>query len=385
MRLQLSLAVFVAASAVAATAAAQDDPRWKLSSDTLVYSDTDNVVVVSPQVAVHRAIDEDGGSVGARVVVDVVSAASVDVVSNATTRFSEVRTEAVFSLAKAFGKHLPSLSYRYSHEPDYVSHGVGVGYQRELGSSDTVLRLGYNLSLDTVGYTGSPSGAFSEQLTSHGLSVSLTQVLSPTTLVRGVYTLSVQDGYMEKPYRYVPLFDQAGIDAAMADGNTIDLDTFDQYRLAMRPPEEVPDRRIGHAVAARVQRYVGWLPGALRLDYQLFADSWGVLAHTIQPSVRYKRSESQMVAVYGRVYWQQAADFWRREYVVSAGQLPRYRTLDRDLSSDYTVLGGARFEWTGERISAYVDASAMNTVYDDYIFLRSRFALVGQAGARLRW
>jgi hypothetical protein len=47
------------------------------------------------------------------------------------------------------------------------------------------------------------------------------------------------------------------------------------------------------------------------------------------------------------------------------------------------VTGGARWEWRGEEVSLYADASAMDTIYGKYIFLRSRYAVVGQAG--LRW
>ncbi len=386
MRLQLT-ALLVAGSLAAATwqesALADEGAPWKINTDTLFYTDTDNVMVVSPQVAVHRDLDEDGGAVSARVVVDAVTAASVDVVSQATNRFSEVREELNLGLAKAFGSNLPSLSYRYSYEPDYVSHGIGVGFQRQLGSSDTTLGLGYDISLDTVGYTGTPTSAFSKKLTSHGGALSLTQVIDPKTLVRVVYTLSVQNGYMEKAYRFVPLFDQAGIDAARADGVKLNLSTFDQYRLPMRVNEEVPDTRIGHAGAVRLLRYIDALPGSFRLDYQVFADSWGVRAHTLESNVYWEKSDSHLFSVYSRFYLQQGADFWKREYLVSANGFPHYRTLDRDLSDYYTVTGGLRYEWKGDSLSAYLDGSAMETVYSDYLFLSSRLALIAQAG--LHW
>lgn len=384
MRLQLSAAALALATVGRAPALAEEADGWRVSTDSLFYSDSDNVVVVSPQIAVHRSLDEDGGSASARVVVDVVSAASVDVVSQATTRFSEVRTEIDLGFSKAVGKVLPSLTYRYSHEPDYDSHGIGIGLERELGSSDTTLGLGYDVSLDTVGYTGTPTSVFAERLTSHTGVASLTQVLNRKTLVRGVYTLSRQDGYMEKPYRFVPLFDEAGIAAAMSDGVRLDLSTFDRYRLPMRPSEEVPDRRIGHAFALRALRYADWLPGSVRLDYQFFADSWGVRAHTLEPGLYWKVANRHLLAAYARLYAQRSASFWQRAYVVpDLGQLPRYRTLDRDLSNYYAATAGARYEWKGRSLSTYVDGSAMETAYTDYLFLTSRLALIVQVG--LRW
>ena len=386
MRLQLiaSCIVVLGVAWNPAGAAADGGDGWKISADTLIYSDNDNVRIISPQLAVHHPLDDDGGSVGARVVVDVVSAASVDVVSQATDRFSETRTEVDLSLAKAMGKWLPSFSYNYSHEPDYLSNGFGVGVQRRLGSADTTLRLGYNLSLDTVGYHGTSMMNFSESLTTHMLSASITQNASPTTVIRGIYTLSVQDGYMEKPYRFVPLFDQAGIDKAAMDGVSINLETFDQYRLPLRPAESVPDQRIGHAFAMRLMQYVKGLPGSLRLDYQFFADTWGVQAHMLQPGIYWKRSDRTTVSTYGRLYIQQAAGFWQRQYIVQPGQVPKYRTMDRDLSDYLTVTGGARIQWHKSPLTLYADGSAMYTHYDDYLFLTSRLALVLQLGLRLQ-
>ena len=99
--MRLQLIVVVASLLVAAPAAAEPNT---LSFDTLFYSDNDNVLVVSPQVAAHRALDDAGGEASARVAVDIISAASVDVVSQATSGFTEVRKEVV---AATDGKQVP--------------------------------------------------------------------------------------------------------------------------------------------------------------------------------------------------------------------------------------------------------------------------------------
>lgn len=386
MRLQLAhLALAIAAVAtVTHPARAADGDGWKLSADTLVYGDTDNVVVISPQVAVEHALDDDGGAASARVVVDTVSAASVDVVSQASKGFSETRLEADLAASLRLGAYLTSLSYRGSHESDYDSHGLGVGVSRRLGGADTTLALDYGIALDTVGYTGTPPDAFARSLISQDVSVTLTQVLGPKTVVRGVYTLSDQVGYMEKPYRFVPLFSSDGIDAAARDRVTLDLWSFDRYRLALRPAEEVPDLRVGHAFGVRALRYLEGLPGSVRADLQLFVDSWGVKAVTVEPTLSWRVIDALTASVYARGYAQSGARFWRRTYVVDGPDtVPRWRTIDRDLSPYRAVSGGLRAEWTTSRLAGYVDASAMQTVYDDYLYLHLRGALVVQAGLRL--
>ena len=139
-------------------------------------------------------------------------------------------------------------------------------------------------------------------------------------------------------------------------------------------------------MGARALRYLGFLPGSIRLDAQLFADSWGRRAITLEPSLHWKQSESRLLSAYLRAYKQGSADFWERTYMVDeAGQLPRWRTLDRNLSSYYTLTAGGRFQWQGETMSAYLDASVMDTRYANYIFLDSRLALTGQTGFRYRF
>lgn len=385
MRLQLTAAgaTLAALAALASNAAADQNPT-RVGLDTLVYTDTDNVLVVTPQVNAHAALDEDGGEVSARTAVDVISAASVDVVSEATHRFHETRVEAELGISKEVYGLLPSLGYRVSLEPDYHSHTFSLGLQRDLGSSDTTLSLSYSLSLDTVGRHGTSFDDFSESLTTHAASLSLTQVLGPETLVRAVYSLTAQNGYMEKPYRHVPLFDQAGIMAAAADGVTLDLDTFGDYSLSMRPPEEVPDSRLRQAVAVRGLRYLPSLSGSLRLDYRFYFDDWGITSHTVETALRFPWMSGRQLTFFLRYYRQSGASFWRRQYVVAGdGTIPDLRTVDRELSPFQSFYGGARLEWNQAPYTIYADLTGMLNLYSDYMFLDRRFALVSQLGIKL--
>ncbi len=386
MRLQLSkrwLLLVLGAGATATTAAHAEAP-WTLSSDTLVYSDTDNVMVLSSQLGLTRALDEDGSAVSARAVVDVVSAASVDVVSQASTRFAEVRGEADLAAAARLFDALWSLDYRGSTEPDYLSHGFGAGSQVRLGSPDTVLGAHYQVTFDTVGRSGTDFTTWSRALTGHELDLSLSQTLGPQTVVRGVYTLTVQDGYLEKPYRFVPLFDEASLSRARADGVKLDLDSFDDYRLSSRPPEEVPDLRVRHALAARALRYLSAIDGSLRADYRFYFDDWRMTSHTLELSLWSELGSGFGVELFGRGYRQSAVSFYERIYrVANAAEIPRLRTADRKLSPYHALTGGVRVRLRIEPIVAYLENSVMGTWFTDYLLLDSELALVGQGG--LAW
>lgn len=382
MRLQLTALVVIALSP--APSWGQDAQRaTRIATDLLLYSDTDSVMVASPQLAAHHALDDDGGEVSARVVLDAITAASVDVISNATPRFSELRSEVGFGLSKSIDNSLPSLSYRYSDEPDYRSHGFGVGLQQRFAGGDTVAALSYHLTADTIGRVDTPADIFSERLRTHAAELGVTQILGENTLMRAVYTLTSQRGYMEKPYRSVPIFDEAGLTRARADGVALDLDTFDDYRLPFKPPEEVPDRRHRHAFALRGLRYLPALDASLRVDYRLYGDTWGIVAHTAEPAVFKALGDDWRIELKTRLHVQSSADFWQRTYVVeSPTAVPSLRTTDRSLSKIWQSTTGARLEWSSGRWGAYLALDGMYTRFLDHLLLRSRFALMAQGGLR---
>jgi hypothetical protein len=369
VRLQLMLAVVAGCGSVAPT---------EVRLDTMLYHDSDHTDVISPQVAAAAALDDDGGSVSATSVVDIVTAASVDVVSEATPGFTEVREEGDLRVAKRVGEWLPGARYRYSHEPDYVSHGGALSLERRLGSADTTLTASFDLTHDTVGRHGTDFDVFSRTLWTGAGEVGLTQVLDPSTLVRAVATLTVQDGYLAKPYRYVPLFDPSTPTAALG------LATFDRARLPERPPEQVPGERVRGAVGARALRYLGAMDGSLRLDYRLYFDDWGMWAHTVELGLRLPLGADWLAELSSRSYFQTSVWFWQRAYVMPAsGELPEWRTVDKELSEQLAETLSARAEWRVGRVVLDGELAGTYDRFLDFLFLDWRVAVVLRLGARV--
>lgn len=363
---------------------AQAEPETTVASDVLVYSDNDNVLVVSPQIGARHQLDSEGGAVSARVVVDAISAASADVISSATYRFSEVRTEVDLGVAKSFGRWLPSVGYRYSHEPDYVSHGLTLGGSRRFGG-DTTIWASSSTTIDAVGRVDTPSSVFSERLITQEADLAWTQNLDVVTLIRAVYSLTAQVGYLEKPYRSVPLFDAAGMTAADAMGG-LDADNYDQFALAARPLEEVPDTRYRHALGLRGLRYLSFLHSSARVDYRFYLDSWGMQAHTGEVAWYAQLAEHWRLNVWSRFHWQSSAAFWERAYLVEdPATIPALRSSDRSLSRSWHSTAGLRGEYEGESLAVYLELSAMYSRFPEFLFLDNRTALIGQLGVRWRF
>jgi len=350
---------------------------WRLGTDVMFYDDTDNVTVFSPQVSVHRTIDEDGGEVFMRGAVDVYTSASIDVVAHASRGFDEVRYEGTIGASHAIGDVTPSISYRVSDEPDYSSHGGVIGAEARLGTPDSVLSASYGLTWDRVGRVDTPFDVFSENLWTHSGDVSFTQVLDSQTLLRSVYTLTVQNGYMEKPYRYVPLF-------AAPVQDTLDVEEVNRLRLDARPPEQVPDLRVRNALGLRLMRHIEGISGSLRGDYRFYVDTWEVMAHTAEIALQFPVVEALTLEMHTRVHYQSSASFWERAYVVSdATTLPKWRTGDKQLSEQLIVSGGARLELALPLdFKIYARADAVYTDFLDHLYIDDRFGILSQMGVR---
>jgi uncharacterized protein DUF3570 len=382
VRLPLSLALGGALAAAGASrrAAAQET---KVTLDTMVYHDTDHVDVVSPQLSAWAPLDSRGGEVSVTGVVDIVSAASVDVITEATPGFTEVREEGDLRISKRLGDWLPGAHYRYSHEPDYLSNRGGLSLQRPLRTEDTTLTVGLDVTYDQVGRHGTSFESFERTLWTVAAELGVTQVVDPRTLVRLVYSLTVQDGYLAKPYRYVPLFDAAGLAAAAADGVSLDATSFDRYRLPERPPENVPDLRVRHAVGVRGLRYLPGIDGSVRLDYRIYLDDWGMWAHTVEAGLRFPAGKTLAFELSSRTNYQTSVWFWEKEYLVSGpGVAPQYLTVDKDLSSSLAETLGARAAWRHGRLEVHANVDVTYQRFFDYLFLDSRTAFVTTAGVR---
>jgi hypothetical protein len=375
MRLQLIAAVL----AIGTVDARADRPPVDLSFDTLLYTDTDNTIVSSSRVGAAAKLDDNGSEVHAAAVADAVTSASVDVITEATPRFSELRTEADVGGSYAIGTWLPSAHYRYSHEADYLSNGGGVSALRKL-NADSTIEASYDFTYDLVRRSGTPPSIFERTLATHSAEVSWSQVIDRATVVRLAYSFVGQDGYMAKPYRYVPLFDPA----VGAMGTSITIDNYGQLRLPERPPENVPDVRLRQAFAARAIRYLPWLSGSVRGDYRLYLDDWGVRSHTGELGLRAALGDREL-ALTERLYEQTAADFWRRTYVVEAGTMPQYRSVDKELSHYLSSTTTLDFRDRHGTWGWYLTAGAMYTRYFDFLFLNSRVALLAGGGIVATW
>jgi len=354
--LRLQLIVALVAWPVLARAQVSDaEPgKGEAKGSLAMYADSDKTTVVT-SVAEGSVRLKQPVIVNAHALVDAVSSASVDVISAATSRFTENRVELGTNAQIGFSQATEgTIGYTHSGENDWQSHAIELGLSRDLANKNAKLTIGYGFTRNYVGRAHDPT--FEKLLDVQGAQLGLSQVLGKRTLATIAYTLSHASGYQGSPYRFITLMD--GFSA----------------------PESPPEARTRHAVSARVMHVFGDA-NIIDAQYRLYIDDWGILSHTAEVAYTRELTREWSLRLRARGYHQNHAAFYEETY-----EMPmRYMTVDRELSTFWDGMAGVKVAYLGK--SWDLDAKIDGTVYrfEDYARLRGRVAIVTGLGVTWRW
>lgn len=341
------------------------------------YADTDHVFVETPSISGTVSDPLKGWSIGGHYLVDVVSAASADIVSTASRRWTEVRQAG--GVAASYKPHTfgALANAEVSEEPDYVSLSAGGAITQDLANKNVTWQLGYAYGHDVAGRSGTPFSVFSHTIDRNALAGTVTLVLDPSTIASFVGDVIFENGDQSKPYRYIPLF---------APGTQVPLgapiDLVNSLRVSARPLEQLPLSRSRYALSARLaHRY---RLATLRLDERAYADSWLMLATTTDARLLFDLGRRVEMGPHLRLHAQSAVDFWQRAYVYGPGfQYPALRTGDRELGPlvNATAGGTLRVGIGGDLTpTSWVlgfDLNATTTEYLDDLYVTNRVSAIG--------
>ena len=330
----------------------------------------------------------EGWNVGVNYTLDVLSAASPDIVSMASPYYRETRHAGGVSGGVKVSEVNLQASANVSSEPDYLSLTGAFSATKDLAEKTVTPRLGLRYSHDTVGRTGPSFSTFSREFNTTEVEAGVTFVLSPYAVFTAGGTAGFERGDQSKPYRFVPMFSPgtaAKINANPSKYEALKTADLDAQRLAFRALDQLPTERDRFALAARLLWRVG--DSTLRLEQRVYQDSWGLQASTTD--ARFMGGHQQDVpSVAARPFSHAGAkpDFYKMAY---AGQvnaqglvvLPTYRSTDRELGDMWTGTGGlgARMGLgnpeaeTRYALSGAVDA--MYSAFSESLFVQSRTAL----------
>ena len=368
--------------------AIEDTATKRASFEIAGYNDNDHVTVVTPSVAL--GIDNvSGASLHATYLVDVVSAASADIVSTASPRWHEVRQAG--SLSAAYKPHDFGIAVggSVSSEPDYLSYGAYATVTKDFDEKNWSLFFGYGFSHDTIGRCGdsglcTPFSVFARELQRGSFNGGLDFVVNRTTLGSLVADVVIENGDQSKPYRYIPMFAPT-VAPTVAKGASIDW--VNTHRLPERPLEQLPLSRDRFALTARVAHR--FEASTLRLEERVYRDSWGLLASSTDARWIFDLGRRFAVWPHARFHLQEPVSFWQLAYVSApapAWNLPEYRTGDRELGPLWTAEGGFGIKWYLGRAAdpgqwaLQLTADEMYTAFLDDLYLSNRVAGLAALG-----
>jgi hypothetical protein len=359
-------------------------PNVRVAIEMSGYTDSTSVHVLTPAINASVVSPTAGWNIGGSYLLDMVTAASPDLVSTASRPFVEQRHAASLSGGYKVSVAQLGVNGNVSSEPDYLSRTLGGSVSTELNEKLITPRIGYNYSWDTIGYRNTSFDNFRRQLITHSIDAGITFVMSPTTLLVTGISMSFESGENSKLYRFIPMFPD-DVARQMPAGASVRL--VNENRLDARPRELVPQQRDRFAVGARVNHRLA--TGTLRIEERFYVDNWGIKASTTDGRYLHDLGDRLRVGPHLRIHAQSGASFYQLAYAArqdTAGtpvEIPRYRTADREASPMLAVTAGgsARIGLTGEKSTpAYailVSGDVMYNKYFESLFILGRTAVWG--------
>ena len=346
----LSLACACAGPWFAAPAAAGVLPEDR--ADLLYHRyDGGGVVVDGPSVLVRKKF-ADQVSVVANYYLDLVSSASIDVISTASP-YTDERTQMSLGLDYLRGKTTYSIGYIDGDESDYLARTAYLGISQDMFGDLTTISLGWRRGMNDVfrNIKEPVSGAksrdptFAQEMDTRAWSASLTQVLTRDLIGVLSYELVTDEGYLNNPYRQIRYADPTA------------------PRGFAFAPELYPATKTSSAASARLKYSLPWWRAAVDGTYRFYTDTWGVKAQTLQLGYTQPAFGNWIFDARYRYYTQDAADFYRDLF-------PRRNTLnfqgrDKELSTyvGHTIGVGATWQFRVGRLP-WLERGTVNLRYD---------------------
>ena len=348
------------------------------------YTDSTSVHVLSPGLNASVVSPTQGWNVQGSYLIDMVTAASPDIVSEASRRFRDVRHAATLGGGYKPGRFGAQVNAYLSSEYDYFSRGAGLTVSGDFLDKQLTPSLGLRHADDTIGRSGRPFSVFSHTLATNEVTLGATIVMTPMSVLVVGAAMQFERGDPSKPYRYIPMFDA---NTSVPIGAPIGV--VNQNRLPVRPLEQLPLQRDRYALTGRYISRIG--NGTLRIEDRIYTDSWSLKATTADG--RYMMDVSRKLRLWPHVHAhaQTGAGFYQRVYNIvpttdTSINLPAVRTDDRELTPLLTVGLGAGghyyFSAPGDKFQYGISlsADAMYTKFFDALFLKNRIAYYGTLG-----
>ena len=327
--------------------------------------DGGGVTIDGPSLLVRKKLGENY-SVNANYYVDMISSASIDVLSSASP-YKEKRTQ--YSLGGDYlrDKTTYSINYIDSDEPDYKAHTAIVGLSHDLFGDLTTVSLGYSRGWDVVGQRATRTSAPVDvgHADHRNYSVGVSQIVTKRLILGINYDAITDEGYLKSPYRKARYCVDASCSAS----------AFEE--------QVYPRTRTSNAVAFDARYFLPYR-AALHGNFRYFNDTWGIGAQTAEIGYLHPTKGPWTFDTSYRYYNQTRADFYSD--LLPRADFQNFMARDRELATfhSHTFHVGASYEFARGGWK-WVQRGSLNLSYDRIQFQYEDFRNVlagGQPGAQ---
>lgn len=277
--------------------------------------------VDGPSVLVRKGY-KDKVSVWANYYVDMITSASIDVVSTAS-EYTEERKEKSLGVDYLYGKTFMGVSYTNSEESDYSANSVSLSISQDFFGDLTTLGISYARGWDTVRRNG--DDVFEEDAKRQIYRLDITQILTRNLIMNINYEGVTDEGFLNNPYRQVRF-----LDPSAALGYSYEAELY-------------PRTRTSSAQAVRAMYYLPYR-AAVKAEFRNYSDTWGISAQNYELAYTHPFADTGLIAEFKyRYYSQTAADFYSDLFPRSNAQ--NFLARDKEMASFQTQTLGAGLTW----------------------------------------
>ncbi|MCH6549430.1 MAG: DUF3570 domain-containing protein [Gammaproteobacteria bacterium] len=324
--------------------------------------DGGGVTIDGPSILVRKKVGKSISFV-ANYYVDMISSASIDVVTTASP-YTEERQQKSIGMDYLRGNTTMSISVTNSEESDFTSDSYSFSVSQGMFGDLTTLTLAYSLGKDEV--RRSDDDTFVREADRQFYSVGLTQIMT-RNLIMGMNVETITDeGFLNNPYRTVRY-----VDSSNPIGYSYEAELY-------------PNTRTSTAIGIKARYYLPYR-AAIQGEYRFFTDTWGILSHTGAISYTHPWGAWTFTGKY-RHYTQGQADFYSDLFPRS--EATNFRGRDKELSKfvsqNFRLQASYAFLQDGW---GFVDKGTVNLIYDQLLIDYDNFrdlttgALVGEEPA----
>jgi hypothetical protein len=310
-------------------------------ADLMFHSyDGGGVTIDGPSLLVRKKFAEKY-AVNASYYVDMVSSASIDVITTASP-YDEERTQYGVGFEYLRGKVTYAASFSNSSENDYDADTASLSVSQDMFGDLTTVTLSFTRGWDDV--TRRSDLLFADEVNRRIYGVDISQVATKNLILGLSYETITEEGFLNNPYRQVRFVDP---DSAL--GYSYE---FERY----------PRTRTANALSLRGRWYLPYR-AALQADYRFYTDTWELQSNTAEIAYTHPLDAEWTFDVHYRFHTQEAAEFYSDLFPREDFQ--NFLARDKELASmqSHTLGFGVVYEFK-PGWAAFLSKAAVNLKYD---------------------